>query len=107
MPVPPPPSFPDQFFKLPKLSQKPLQKRILQYLNEGRRASINAVSEDPGVHRFSARRCLKDMKRKGFVTDQLELLASGVVSGRPAHGFSITDPGRRELELLQSIKETA
>jgi hypothetical protein len=47
------------------------------------------------------------MENKGLVTDQPELFAENVVPGIRAHGFSITDPGRRELKLLESIKETA
>lgn len=107
MPVPPTLGPPRLLFKRSVIRPRPLQKQILRHLNEGRKASIHAVSEDLGVHRFSARRCLKYMKSKGLVTDRLELFASGVVPGIRAHGFSITDPGRRELELLQSIKEPA
>lgn len=107
MPVPPPATFPDRFFKLPRIRQKPLQRRILQYLNEGRKASVNVVSEDLGVHRFSARRCLSTMNSRGLVTDQLELFASSVVPRMVAHGFSVTDKGKRELELLRSITEPA
>jgi len=106
VPVPPPTELPPGLWKRLRPRPKRLQKRILQYLNEGRKASINAVSEDLGVHRFSARRCLKKMEGKGQVTDQPELFAPSVVPGILAHGFSITDEGRRELEFQQSIKET-
>jgi Mn-dependent DtxR family transcriptional regulator len=102
VPVPPPATFPDRFFKLPRVSQKPLQKRILEYLNEGRKASIHAVSEDLGVSRFSARRCLTAMKGRGSVKDQPEFFARSVVPGILAHGFSITDLGKKELKFLQS-----
>jgi len=76
-------------------------------LNEGRKASINAVSKDLGVSRFSARRSLTTMKDKGLVKDQPAMFASGVVPGIVAHGFLITDKGRSELGLLQSFKEHA
>lgn len=107
MPVPPPTHLPPGLWKRLRPRPKPLQRRILQYLSEGRKASINAVSEDLGVSRFSARRCLSTMKSRGLVTDQLELFASSVVPRMVAHGFSVTDKGRRELELLRSITEPA
>lgn len=107
MPVPPPLPFPDRFFKLPRVRPRPLQKRILQYLNEGRNSSVNAVSEDLGVSRFSARRALTTMRSRGLVNDQPGFFANCVVPGIRAHGLSITNSGRRELKFLQSIPDNS
>jgi len=44
---PPPPPFPDRFFRLHKVRQRPLQKRILEYLSRGGSvdANIEVLSE--------------------------------------------------------------
>lgn len=42
------------------------------------------------------------MKSKGLVRDQPEFFAPSVVPRIVAHGFTITDSGRKEVELLQS-----
>jgi len=45
------------------------------------------------------------LKSRALVEDQWVYAAPGVVPGILAHGFSITDQGRRELRLLQSIPD--
>jgi len=102
---PPPPPFADRFLKLPKVRQKPLQKRILEYLSLGGRPSIKAISTSLGVWRSSVQRSLKVMKREGSVKDQWVYAAPGVVPAIKAHTFHITDRGRRELKILTSTTE--
>jgi len=103
--VPLPPTFPDQFLKLPRVRPKPLQKRILEYLSQGGTPSINAISTDLDVWRSSVQRSLQTMKRDGFVEDQWVYAAPGVVPGIKAHTFHITNAGRKELKFLQSLGE--
>jgi DNA-binding PadR family transcriptional regulator len=47
------------------------------------------------------------MKRRGFVKDQWVWFAPNVVPGIKAHTWAITNQGRKEFELLQSIREPA
>jgi len=100
---PPPPPFLDRFFKLPTAKSRPLQRRILEYLSRGGRPSINAISRDLDVWRFSAQRCLQALKNHGLVEDQWVYVAPDVVPGIKAHTFHITDRGRRELKFMQCI----
>jgi len=105
VPVPPPPPFPDQFLKLPVARQRPLQKRILEYLSQGGWPSVNAISTDLDVWRFSARRCLEFMKSRGLVEDEWVWFMPGSLPDIKAHTFHITDLGWRELKFMQSIPE--
>ncbi len=103
--MPPPPSA-MRFFKRSTIRPRPLQKRILEYLREGGRPSINAISVDLDVWRFSVQRSLKIMKRDGFVKDQWIRFAPTVVPSLKAHVFSITERGRKQLPSLQSTTAT-
>lgn len=104
MPVPPLPPFPERFFRLPMIRPKPLQRRILEYLSQGGRPGINAISTHLRVWRFSARRSLQAMKTRGFVKDRWALFAPDVVPKLIAHVFSITEQGRKQLPLMQSTE---
>jgi len=50
---------------------------------------------------------LQVLKNHGQVEDQWVYAAPGVVPRIKAHTFHITDTGRRELKLLQSIRQEA
>ncbi len=100
--VPPPPPSATRFFKQSTIRPRPLQKRILEYLSQGGRPSINAISTDLDVWRFSVQRPLQTMKRDGFVKDQWIRFAPTVVPKLKAHVFSITNEGRKQLETMQS-----
>jgi len=102
---PPPPPFPDLFLKARMSRPKPLQKRILEYLCQGAWPSINAISTDLDLWRFSVQRSLQTMKRDGFVEDQWVYAAPSVLPGIKAHTFHITDRGRRGLKFLQLLGE--
>jgi predicted ArsR family transcriptional regulator len=105
VPVPAPPAHSSRFAKCCSSKPRPLQRRILEYLREGGRPSINAISTDLDVWRFSVQRSLQIMKRDGFVKDQWIWFAPSVVPGIKAHTFHITDLGWRELEFLQLLGE--
>jgi predicted ArsR family transcriptional regulator len=105
VPVPPPNHLPPGLWKRLRPRPKPLQERILRYLNEGRKASINAVSEDLEVSRFSTRRSLAAMESGGFVKDQMELFAASIVPKIKSHSFTITNAGQGELRYLKSIEQ--
>jgi predicted ArsR family transcriptional regulator len=99
---PPPPPSATRSFKRSTIRPRPLQKRILEYLSQGGRPSINAISTDLDVWRFSVQRSLQMMKRDGVVKDQWDLFAPNVVPGIKAHMWTITNQGRGELKFLQS-----
>jgi DNA-binding MarR family transcriptional regulator len=100
--VPAPPPSATRLFKRSKIRPRPLQRRILEYLSQGGRPSINAISTDLDVWRFSVQRCLRVMKNHGLVEDQWAWFAPNVVPGIKAHMWSITNQGRGELKFLQS-----
>ncbi len=100
--VPPPPPSATRFFKQSTIRPRPLQKRILEYLSQGGRPSINAISTDLDVWRFSVQRPLQTMKRDGFVKDQWIRFAPTVAPKLKAHIFSITSEGRKQVKTMQS-----
>lgn len=102
MAVPPPLPSATRFFKRSATRPRPLQERILQYLHEGSRPSINAISTDLDVWRFSVQRSLQLMKQKGSVKDQWIRFAPTIAPKLKAHVFSITSEGRKQLETMQS-----
>ena len=105
MAEPPPPLLPNEPFKPPLIGLKPLQRQILQYLGQGGTPSINAISTDLDIWRYSAQRSLKLMKSRRLVEDEWVYAAPTVVPRIKAHTFHITDRGRKELKLLQSLGE--
>jgi len=105
--VPPRPHEIGLLLKAELFKRRPLQAKVMRYLSQNRRSSINGLACDLGRDRGSIQRCLKVLKGNELVQDEWSYFSSLSTPRTLAHYFTLTGEGKSTAGFLASAPEQA